>query len=46
MVKTTKRIINRPIKELRDPVFPFKWTQAYVEHNINIISTFNINLDK
>ena len=40
-VTTLKKLISITIKNLSPPVFYFKWTQADVHHNINILVAFN-----
>ena len=44
LVTTINHLLRRSIKELRPPVFSFKWTQVAAHHNINILAAFNGHL--
>ena len=44
LVTKIKNLIGSPIKDLRLPVFPFKWTQKEALYNRNILATIDGNL--
>ena len=44
MVKTIKSITQNPDKDIRPPVLSFKQSHAYAQQNINILTSFKINI--
>ena len=39
--KKIQKLLRNPIKELKPPLFYFKWTQEAAQHNINILDASN-----
>ena len=41
MVTKIKKLLMIPIKDLRPPLFSFKWKQTAAQHSSNILAAFN-----